>query len=116
MPRLFYYFSLRSRRLEVVGERENGRARVRHACILLACPFFLVAHYFQAPATQAGVLYLSKRKEVEQKRENILRHSCFVRLHVLRKTKENQTHCFRECLREMSQRRNSQPIHCRSDK
>ena len=33
--------SLRSRRLEVVGERENGRARGRHAC-LLARPFFLV--------------------------------------------------------------------------
>ena len=43
--------SLRSRRLEVVGERENGRARGRHAC-LLACVLFL-AHYFQAPATQA---------------------------------------------------------------
>jgi len=43
--------SLRSRRLEVVGERENGRARGRHArgegasplaCLLLAHPFFLV--------------------------------------------------------------------------
>ena len=34
--------SLRSRRLEVAGERENGRARGRH--------YF---HYFQAPATQA---------------------------------------------------------------
>ena len=43
--------SLRSRRLEVVGERENGRARGRHArgegasplaCLLLACPLFLV--------------------------------------------------------------------------
>ena len=33
--------SLRSRRLEVVGERENGRARGRHACLLLARPFFL---------------------------------------------------------------------------
>ena len=35
-------YSLRSRRLEVVGERENGRARGRHACLLLARPFFLV--------------------------------------------------------------------------
>ena len=35
-------FSLRSRRLEVAGERENGRARGRHACLLLARPFFLV--------------------------------------------------------------------------
>ena len=34
--------SLRSRRLEVVGERENGRA-----------PVFSCAPYFQAPATQA---------------------------------------------------------------
>ena len=37
--------SLRSRRLQVVGERENGRARGRHACplaCLLARPFFLV--------------------------------------------------------------------------
>ena len=34
--------SLRSRRLEVAGERENGRARGRHACLLLARPFFLV--------------------------------------------------------------------------
>ena len=38
--------SLRSRRLEVAGERENGRARGRHAS----------AHYFQAPATQARVV------------------------------------------------------------
>ena len=40
-------FSLRSRRLEVAGETENGRARGRHArgegaCLLLARPFFLV--------------------------------------------------------------------------
>ena len=40
--------SLRSRHLEVVGERENGHARGRHAR-----PFFTCAHYFQAPATQA---------------------------------------------------------------
>ena len=49
--------SLRSRRLEVVGERENGRARGRHACTL-ACPFrvpvYSCSHYFQAPATQAS--------------------------------------------------------------
>ena len=36
------YVSPRSRRLEVVGERENGRARGRHARLLLARPFFLV--------------------------------------------------------------------------
>ena len=52
-------FSLRSRRLEVVGERENRRARGRHArmsplaCLLVARQFFSCAHYFQAPATQA---------------------------------------------------------------
>ena len=40
-------YSLRSRRFEVVGEREKGRATGRHAPVL----FF--AHYFQAPATQA---------------------------------------------------------------
>ena len=33
---------LRSRRLEVVGETENGRARGGRACLLLAHPFFLV--------------------------------------------------------------------------
>ena len=38
---------MRSRRLEVVGERENGRARGRHApsplaCLLLARALFLV--------------------------------------------------------------------------
>ena len=54
--------SLRSRRLEVVGETENGRARGRHArgdCSLSLrvspsrAPDFSCAHYFQAPATQA---------------------------------------------------------------
>ena len=39
--------SLRSRRLEVVGTRKNGRARRRHA------PVLSFARYFQAPATQA---------------------------------------------------------------
>ena len=34
--------SLHSRRLEVVGERESGRARGRHAYLLLARTFFLV--------------------------------------------------------------------------
>ena len=33
---------LSSRRLEVAGEIENGRARGRHACLLLAGLFFLV--------------------------------------------------------------------------
>ena len=38
--------------MEVECERENGYARGRHACLLLARPFFLVL-CFQAPATQA---------------------------------------------------------------
>ena len=37
-----HFSSLRSMRLEVLGKRENGRARGRHACLLLAHPFFLV--------------------------------------------------------------------------
>ena len=41
-----WFSSLRSRRLEVAGERENGRARGR---IVFSC-----AHCFQAPATQAS--------------------------------------------------------------
>ena len=47
--------SLRSRRLEVAGERGNGRARGRHARGARArCePVFCCAHYLQAPATQA---------------------------------------------------------------
>ena len=34
--------SLHSRHLEVVGERESGRSRGRHSCLLLARTFFLV--------------------------------------------------------------------------
>ena len=34
-------FSLRSRRLEVVGKRNNGRARRRHACLPRVRPFSL---------------------------------------------------------------------------
>ena len=48
--------SLRSRRLEVVGTRKNGRARRRHARVevfSLARARSLFGHYFQAPATQA---------------------------------------------------------------
>ena len=41
--------SLRSRRLEVVGERENGCVRGSRT------PVFSCAHYFQAPDTQAKV-------------------------------------------------------------
>ena len=39
--------SLRSRRLKVVGEKENGRVSPSRA------PFLSFAHYFQVPATQA---------------------------------------------------------------
>ena len=52
--------SLRSRRLEVAGERENGRARGRHASPSRA-PVFTCAHYFQAPATQA--IFRPKRRK-----------------------------------------------------
>ena len=49
---------MRSRRLEVVGTRKNGRARRRHArgdfaCLPRARPFSLFTHYFQEPATKA---------------------------------------------------------------
>ena len=49
--------SLRSRRLEVVGERKNGRARGRHASgeggSLSRARSFLSPQLFEAPATQA---------------------------------------------------------------
>ena len=46
----------RSRSLEVAGERENGRARGRHARgeSPSRAPVFSCANYFQAPATQAN--------------------------------------------------------------
>ena len=47
------FFSLRSRRLEVMGERENGRARGRHARGVSLARGVSFAHYFQEPATQA---------------------------------------------------------------
>ena len=59
--------SLRSRRLEVVGERENGRARGRHVrgegplsprVSPFRAPVFSCAHYLQAPATQANLSVL----------------------------------------------------------
>ena len=46
--------SLRSRRLEVVGERENKRARGKCARGEGA-PVFSCAHYFQAPTMQARI-------------------------------------------------------------
>ena len=46
--------SLRSRRLEVVGTRKNGRARRRHPLrVSSRAPVLSFARYFQAPATQA---------------------------------------------------------------
>ena len=68
--------SLRSRRLEVVGERENGRPRGRHArgeeapSLSLSLsprvspsrpPVFSCAHYFKEPATQAKVTQKHRR-------------------------------------------------------
>ena len=50
----YTYNSLRSRRLEVVGKRENGRARSRETRVSPSrAPGFSCDHYFQAPATQA---------------------------------------------------------------
>ena len=56
----YTYNSLRSRRLEGVGKRENGRARGRHARgeSPSRAPVFSCAHYFQAPATQATCIIL----------------------------------------------------------
>ena len=54
-------FSLRSRRLEVVGTRKNGCARRRHARGEVSpsrAPVLSFAHYFQAPATQANTAFL----------------------------------------------------------
>ena len=45
--------NLRSRRVELVGARKNGRVRARHASLPLARLFFLAPTSFQAPATQA---------------------------------------------------------------
>ena len=55
---LWWWTSLRSRRLEVAGERDNGRARgsawKERAKERTGAPVFSCAHYFQAPATQAS--------------------------------------------------------------
>ena len=57
--------SLRSRRLEVVGTRKNGRARKETRegtprAFPSRTPVLSFAHYFQAPATQAnlGIMFL----------------------------------------------------------
>ena len=55
----FDIINLRSRRLEVVGTRKNGRARRRHArgevlaCLPRSRRALSFAHYLQAPASQA---------------------------------------------------------------
>ena len=56
----------RSRSLEVVGERENGRARGRHARgeSPSRAPVFSCANYFQAPAAQASCFYDSVGKKI----------------------------------------------------
>ena len=56
--------SLRSRRLEVVGERENGRARGVRVSLSRA-PVVSCAHYFQAPATQVSLLGVQIAVEAE---------------------------------------------------
>ena len=60
--------SLRSRRLEVVGERENGRARGKHARgegVSFSRARFSCAHYFQAPATQVSLIGVQIAVEAE---------------------------------------------------
>ena len=47
-------FSMRSRRVEVVDERENGRARETRVSPSRAS-VFSCTHYFQAPATLASL-------------------------------------------------------------
>ena len=59
---------LRSRRLEVMGERENGRARGSHARGEVSpsrAPVFSCAHCFQAPATQVSSLGVQIAVEAE---------------------------------------------------
>ena len=46
--------SLRSRRLQVVGTRKNGRARITPCVSPSRAPVLSFARYFQAPATQAN--------------------------------------------------------------
>ena len=69
--------SLRSRRLEVVGTRKNGRGRRRLPRVSPSrAPVLSFAHYFQAPATQARcrtstgsglAKFLGKRKGLTKK-------------------------------------------------
>ena len=71
--------SLRSRRLEVVGEREKGRARGRHARVDMRpshAHVFSSAHYFQAPVACDHALSLcnffpSRAKEAKKQKKKI---------------------------------------------
>jgi len=63
--------SLRSRHLEVVGERENGRARGRHACPL-ACLLFSRA-FFLVPTTSDRLL-----RSLASVIKSNLQHKCFL--------------------------------------
>ena len=60
LKRLFCFiiFSLRSRRLEIGGGRENERARRETRASPSRALVFSCANYFQAPVTQATLFYL----------------------------------------------------------
>ena len=53
----WFIFSLRSRRLEVVGTTKNGRARSSPCVSPSRAPVLSFARYFQAPATQANLFF-----------------------------------------------------------
>ena len=88
---------LRSRRLEVVGERENGRARRRHAREVGSSltprmspsrAFVLsFTHYFQAPATQARNDRAANEKLLTWARNLVLIFAVFAVFPVIRKNK-----------------------------
>ena len=74
---------LRSRRLEVVGERENRRAtETREGCRVSPSrvPVFSRAHYFQGPATLA--MWDASRKEKKEAGSH-LHKAPFLSLHLL---------------------------------
>ena len=74
---------LRSRRLEVVGEREKRRAtETREGCRVSPSrvPVFSRAHYFQGPATLA--MWDASRKEKKEAGSH-LHKAPFLSLHLL---------------------------------
>ena len=82
--------SLRSRRWEVAGERENGRASPSRA------PVFSCAHYFQAPATQAtsfpGSFLQGRKREDPGNEVGVYYH------HVCKQCNQNfSVSCFKQC-------------------